>query len=66
MPAEGTYVFWARIFTFIYFAHFLLVMPIVGLIETPNPMPRSITEAVLGKDGAAAVPTGVAAAPEKR
>ena len=62
MPAEGTYVFWARIFTFIYFAHFLLVMPIVGLIETPDPMPRSITEAVLG----GAVPTGVAAAPEKR
>jgi ubiquinol-cytochrome c reductase cytochrome b subunit len=66
MPAEGSYVFWARVFTFYYFAHFLLVMPIVGIIETPKPMPRSITEAVLGKGGAAGVPTGAAAAPEKR
>ncbi len=65
MPAEGSYVFWARVFTFYYFAHFFLVMPIVGLIETPDPMPRSITESVLGKGGGA-MPTGVAAAPEKR
>ncbi len=49
-PAEGVYVFWARVFTFYYFAHFLLVMPILGIIETPSAMPRSITEAVLGKD----------------
>ena len=26
-------------------------MPIVGLIETPHKLPRSITEAVLGRDG---------------
>ncbi|MEQ1713347.1 MAG: cytochrome b N-terminal domain-containing protein, partial [Hyphomicrobium sp.] len=47
-PAEGVYVFWARVFTAYYFAHFLIVMPIVGLIETPSKMPRSITESVLG------------------
>ena len=29
--------FWARVFTAYYFAHFLLVMPIVGIIETPCP-----------------------------
>ena len=40
LPAEGIYVMWARIFTFYYFAHFLLVMPIVGIIETPSSMPR--------------------------
>ena len=71
-PAEGVYVFWARIFTFYYFAHFLLVMPILGLIETPKQMPGSITEAVLGKDGAgggggaAGAADAVPAAPEKR
>ena len=65
-PAEGVYVFWARIFTFYYFAHFLLVMPIVGLIETPKPLPRSITEAVLGKGGGAGNTVAAAAAPEKR
>lgn len=68
-PAEGSYVFWARVFTFYYFAHFLLVMPILGLIETPKQMPGSITEAVLGKEGAgggAAASAAVPAAPEKR
>jgi ubiquinol-cytochrome c reductase cytochrome b/c1 subunit len=67
-PAEGEYVFWARIFTFYYFAHFLLVMPIVGIVETPKPLPRSITEAVLGKGGGAGATsaTAAAAAPEKR
>ena len=66
-PAEGTYVFWARVFTAYYFIHFLLVMPIVGLIETPKPMPKSIADSVLGKgQGGAGVPAGAAAAPEKR
>ncbi len=69
-PAEGVYVFWARIFTLYYFAHFLIVMPIVSSIETPTKTPRSITEAVLGEDEAAGagagVPAGAAAAPEHR
>ena len=43
-------MFWARIFTAYYFAHFLLVMPIVGLLEKPRPLPGSITEAVLGQE----------------
>ena len=47
-----------------YFPHFLVVMPIVGVIRDAPAVPRSITEAVLGK--AAAVPAGAAAAPEKR
>lgn len=67
MPAEGVYVFWARIFTFTYFAHFLLVMPFVSLIETPHRLPRSIAESVLGSSGGgAATPAAAAAAPEKR
>ncbi|MGD9829566.1 MAG: cytochrome bc complex cytochrome b subunit [Hyphomicrobiaceae bacterium] len=68
-PAEGHYVMWARIFTAYYFAHFLLVMPIVGIIETPRSMPRSITESVLGKaahKSGAGSPSGATAAPEKR
>jgi ubiquinol-cytochrome c reductase cytochrome b subunit len=68
MPPEGAYVTWSRIFTFYYFAHFLLVMPIVGILETPTAMPRSITEAVLGKSsgGGGAAPLKAAAAAEKR
>ena len=49
-PPEGSYVFWARVFTAYYFAHFLVVMPLVGRLEKPRRIPGSITEAVLGKD----------------
>ena len=67
MPAEQPYIFWAQFFTFSYFAFFLLVMPIVGIIETPKLLPRSITESVLGKgNGGGQVPAGAAAGPEKR
>ncbi|MEO1543035.1 MAG: cytochrome b/b6 [Pseudomonadota bacterium] len=73
-PAEGSYVFWARVFTIYYFAHFLVVMPIIGIIETPKKLPNSISEAVLGNKsssdssfgGGLGAPAGAAAAPEKR
>jgi ubiquinol-cytochrome c reductase cytochrome b/c1 subunit len=42
-------------------------MPIVGLVETPLRLPRSIAESVLGPSGGGAVsPAPSAAAPEKR
>jgi ubiquinol-cytochrome c reductase cytochrome b/c1 subunit len=43
------YVLVARLLTFLYFAFFLIVMPLVGLIETPRPLPNSIADAVLKK-----------------
>ena len=63
-PAEGSYVTWARIFTFYYFAFFLVLMPLLGLIETPLRLPRSISEAVLG--GGKPMAANAAAAPETR
>jgi ubiquinol-cytochrome c reductase cytochrome b/c1 subunit len=56
-PPEGIYVWLARIFTAWYFIHFLIVLPLLGLIETPRAIPHSIAEAVLkkGKAGAVAV-----------
>jgi ubiquinol-cytochrome c reductase cytochrome b/c1 subunit len=65
-PAEGSYIAWAQLFTAYYFLHFLVVMPVVGLIETPKKLPRSISESVLGPSGGGALPTGAAASPEKR
>jgi ubiquinol-cytochrome c reductase cytochrome b/c1 subunit len=44
VPPEGDAIVAAKVFTLYYFAHFLLVLPIVGLIETPKPMPASISE----------------------
>jgi ubiquinol-cytochrome c reductase cytochrome b/c1 subunit len=55
-PPEGMYLIFGRIFTAYYFAFFLLIMPIVGLIETPKRLPGSITEAVLGPETKQAAP----------
>ncbi|WP_439543030.1 cytochrome b [Hyphomicrobium sp.] len=63
-PAEGAYVIWSRIFTVYYFAHFLLVMPILGIIETPTALPKSISASVLPSGSGA--PAGATAAPETR
>src|SRR5262249_32479434 len=53
-PPEGGYVIAARILTAYYFIHFLIIFPLLGLIETPRPLPNSISEAVLKKGKAAA------------
>jgi quinol-cytochrome oxidoreductase complex cytochrome b subunit len=50
-PAEGGYVIAARILTAWYFIHFLIILPLLGLLETPKPLPNSISEAVLAKKG---------------
>jgi ubiquinol-cytochrome c reductase cytochrome b/c1 subunit len=56
-PAEGIYVVAARILTAYYFLHFIVILPVLGLIETPKPLPRSISDAMLSKakTGAAAL-----------
>ena len=46
-PAEGGYVIAARILTFYYFAHFLIILPVLGLVEKTKPLPNSISEAML-------------------
>jgi ubiquinol-cytochrome c reductase cytochrome b subunit len=38
----------ARIASLYYFAFFWLIMPIIGLIETPRKLPASIAQSVLG------------------
>jgi ubiquinol-cytochrome c reductase cytochrome b subunit len=43
----------AQILTVYYFGFFLLIMPIVGLLERPKPLPTSITESVLAKNAPA-------------
>ncbi|MEO1968941.1 MAG: cytochrome b/b6 [Sphingomonadaceae bacterium] len=51
-PAEEPYVMLSQIATAYYFLHFLVVLPIVSMVEKPQPLPNSITEAVLGSDKA--------------
>lgn len=58
-PAEGSYLIIARLSTAYYFGFFLLILPILGLIERPQKMPVSISDAVLPPK---AVPAGFSAA----
>jgi ubiquinol-cytochrome c reductase cytochrome b subunit len=59
-------VFVSQIFTAYYFFHFLVLMPLLGLIETPLPVPESIATAVLAKRGGAGAPAAAVRAPETR
>ena len=49
-PAEEPFVMISQIAALYYFAHFLIILPLVSSIERPDPLPFSITESVLGKD----------------
>ncbi|MEO1046202.1 MAG: cytochrome b/b6 [Pseudomonadota bacterium] len=57
-PAEEPWVMISQIASAYYFAHFLLILPIISSIEKPKPLPNSITEAVLGKSVDATGTTG--------
>ncbi len=48
-PAQEPYVMMSQIASAYYFAHFLIILPLVSMIEKPKALPGSITEAVLGK-----------------
>jgi len=47
-PAEPRYVIVSQIAAIYYFAHFLILVPIVARIEKPLPLPGSISASVLG------------------
>ena len=50
-----------QIATMYYFAHFLIILPILSRMERPRPLPHSITEAVLSKhDGTSPAKTALA------
>jgi len=66
-PASGGYVIAAQFFTAYYFIHFLVVMPVVGIIERPKQRPSSVSESLSGPHaGRGAEPAAAPAAPEKR
>jgi ubiquinol-cytochrome c reductase cytochrome b subunit len=52
-PPEGVWILIGRLATAYYFLHFLIIFPLLGLVEKPLPLPASIGEAVL-KDPAIA------------
>ncbi len=52
-PAEEPFVMISQIASLYYFLHFFVIVPVVSSIERPDPLPYSITEAVLGTDESA-------------
>ena len=50
-PAEGIYTLLSQIFTFYYFAHFIVILPMLARYEKPKALPASIAESVLGGKG---------------
>jgi ubiquinol-cytochrome c reductase cytochrome b subunit len=60
----NSYLWLTRLLTAYYFIFFLVIMPVVGLRETPLPVPPSISAPVLSAPGA--VPAGAAAQAEKK
>jgi ubiquinol-cytochrome c reductase cytochrome b subunit len=59
-PAEGKWILLGQVAAAYYFAHFLIILPIISRIEKTEPLPNSITEAVTGKS---AVPATGSLAP---
>ncbi|MFN4089532.1 MAG: cytochrome b [Alphaproteobacteria bacterium] len=51
MPAEGVYLLTGQIATAYYFLHFLVLIPLLGKLERPLPLPASISEPVLRGGG---------------
>ena len=60
----NSFVWLSRIATLYYFAYFWVVTPMLGLTETPLPVPESISAPVLSHP--ATTPSGAVASPEKR
>ena len=50
-PAEGSYILIGRLATAYYFLHFLVIVPLLGKLERPRPLPASISEPVLRGGG---------------
>ena len=61
LPAEEPYVMISQLATIYYFAHFLIILPILSKFEKTLPLPNSIAESVLHGEAQEAAPHGVPA-----
>ena len=53
----------SQVATIYYFAHFLIILPILSMVEKTLPLPNSISESVLHGEEAEAAPAGIGAGP---
>lgn len=62
---EGIWVLLSRVCTLYYYFFFLVIMPVLGKLERPLPLPESISRAVMGRGGGP-LPSGAAANPMEK
>lgn len=62
---EGVWVVLGRLATFYYFFHFLVLLPVLGKLERPLPLPESISRPVTA-GGGGPLPGGAAAKPMEK
>ena len=62
---EGVWVVLGRLATFYYFCHFLSLLPVLGKLERPLPLPESISRPVMA-GGGGPLPGGAAAKPMEK
>jgi ubiquinol-cytochrome c reductase cytochrome b subunit len=55
-PAEEPWVMISQVATMYYFAHFLIILPILSAVERTLPLPASISESVLHGEAKKAAP----------
>jgi ubiquinol-cytochrome c reductase cytochrome b/c1 subunit len=63
---EGIWVILGRIATTYYFLHFLVLLPILGKLERPLPLPESISRSVTGGKGGGPLPGAAPAKPMEK
>jgi ubiquinol-cytochrome c reductase cytochrome b subunit len=61
---EGIWVLLSRVCTLYYFLHVLVILPVLGKLERPLPLPESISRPVIG--GGGPLPTGATAKPMEK
>jgi ubiquinol-cytochrome c reductase cytochrome b subunit len=67
-PPSGWWPVIGRVATMYYFLHFLVILPIIGKLEKPLPLPESISTPVLslGGHGGGPLPGGATAKPMEK
>tara|TARA_A100000164_G_scaffold78554_1_gene66292 strand:- start:1049 stop:2314 length:1266 start_codon:yes stop_codon:yes gene_type:complete len=65
-PAEGIYVVLSRLCTAYYFFHFIILLPMLSIFETPKSLPKSISKPVLDIDGGVGGLVAAPAAPREK
>ncbi|MBV8525191.1 MAG: cytochrome b, partial [Acetobacteraceae bacterium] len=62
---EGIWVVLGRVCTAYYFLHFLVILPVLGKLEKPLPLPESISRPVL-PGGGGPIPSAATAKPMEK